>query len=292
MADESADETGAMTDRMPVPADRRGAGSAVSWGAIFAGAATAAALSLILLVLGMGLGLAAVSPWTRDAGTTTALTASMIAWLGFTAVAASALGGYLAGRLRVRWPGTPRDEVYFRDTAHGLLSWAVATLLTAAALTSVTVSILGTGTTTASSASGVPQQDEPMYVVDSLFRLPAVRPDTAYGNASSSTRAEMARIFANNMRTGPLPAEDVRYAAQLVSQSTGLTLLDAEKRVSTAYLTEQQRLQVIESAAVATVDRGRRNAAHASLWVFASLLLGAFSASLAATFGGRRRDLA
>ena len=40
--------------------------SAVSWGAIVAGAAAAAALSMILLILGAGLGLSAISPWSRS----------------------------------------------------------------------------------------------------------------------------------------------------------------------------------------------------------------------------------
>ena len=53
--------------------------------------------------------------------------------LGFSVLvieAASGVGGYLAGRLRVRWRDTDVDEVHFRDTAHGLLTWAVATLFT------------------------------------------------------------------------------------------------------------------------------------------------------------------
>ena len=46
----------------------------------------------------------------------------------FTAVIASALGGYITGRLRRFWHNTHRDEVVFRDHAHGLVTWAVATL--------------------------------------------------------------------------------------------------------------------------------------------------------------------
>src|SRR4051812_9691746 len=107
-------------------------GSAVSWGAIFAGAAAAAALSLILLVLGVGLGLSVVSPWSHTDAST--IGTSTIVWIAFVQLAASGLGGYLAGRLRVRWASVHSDEVFFRDTAHGLLSWAVATLFTAAIL--------------------------------------------------------------------------------------------------------------------------------------------------------------
>jgi hypothetical protein len=40
--------------------------SAVSWAAIFAGAAGAAALSLLLMILGTGLGFSVVSPWSME----------------------------------------------------------------------------------------------------------------------------------------------------------------------------------------------------------------------------------
>ena len=105
---------------------------AVSWTAVFAGAAGAAALSLILLILGTGLGLSSVSPFTGRGASAATFGASTIVWLTFVQLAASAVGGYLAGRLRTRWASTHVDEVYFRDTAHGFLAWAVATLAVAA----------------------------------------------------------------------------------------------------------------------------------------------------------------
>src|SRR5476649_1162224 len=93
--------------------------AAVSWGAIIAGGVGAAALSLILLILGMGLGLSSVSPWTDRGVTATTFGVSTILWLTFTQLAASGMGGYLAGRLRSAWLDVHTDEVYFRDTAHG-----------------------------------------------------------------------------------------------------------------------------------------------------------------------------
>jgi len=111
----------------------------VSWGAVLAGAAAAAALSFILLILGVGLGLSSVSPWSFNA---TAIGASTIAWLAFMQLAASGIGGYMAGRLRVKWSDIHTDEVHFRDTAHGLLAWAVATLVTVAILAGGTRAVL------------------------------------------------------------------------------------------------------------------------------------------------------
>src|SRR4029434_3405378 len=68
-------------------------------------------------------------------------------------MAASGLGGYLAGRLRTKWASIHTDEVYFRDTAHGFLAWATATLVTAAFLGSAIASALGTATSAAGSAA-------------------------------------------------------------------------------------------------------------------------------------------
>src|ERR1035437_5036778 len=132
--------------------------SGVSWSAILAGAAGAAALSLILLILGVGLGFSAISPWSNSGISATAFGLTSILWLTFTQIAASSIGGYLAGRLRVRWATVHTDEVYFRDTAHGFLAWAIASLATAALLGSVVGNVVSSGvsasTTLVSAAVG------------------------------------------------------------------------------------------------------------------------------------------
>lgn len=74
--------------------------TAVSWSAIFAGAAGAAALSLILLVLGMGLGLSSTTPWSNENMGPTAMSATGIAWVIGSQVLAAGMGGYLGGRQR------------------------------------------------------------------------------------------------------------------------------------------------------------------------------------------------
>jgi hypothetical protein len=102
--------------------------SAVSWGAILAGALSASAASVVLLTLGSGLGIAAAAPFGRAPSAAT-FGAMIGAWLVATAWIASGIGGYLTGRLRTRWHGTHPHEVFFRDTAHGFLAWALATLV-------------------------------------------------------------------------------------------------------------------------------------------------------------------
>lgn len=297
--------------------------SAVSWGAIAAGGAAAASLSLILLILGVGLGLSSVSPWAQDGVSATTLGVSTIVWLTLTQLLASGMGGYLAGRLRTKWTDARTDEVYFRDTAHGFLAWAVATLATAALLTSVIGSIIGGGVqagaqvvggvaSTASSAvgsaaasAGMAHDDEggPMgYFVDSLFRRDAataapvmgtegMQVDTAASErASGRDTAEVSRIFMNVSRSDPLPPEDIRHVGQIVAQRTGLSQPEAQRRVSEVYAKAQARLNDAEVAAREAADKARKASAYSALWLFVSLLVGAFVASLAATFGGRRRD--
>ena len=291
--------------------------SAVSWGAIFAGAAGAAALSLILLILGVGLGLSSVSPFAGSGASATTFGVSTIVWITFTQLAASGIGGYLAGRLRTRWAATHTDEVYFRDTAHGFLAWALATLVTAAMLTSAIGGIVGTSASAAGSVAGgaattaataVPavagaaKSDGPAtgngYFVDSLFRKDASAPAAAAsapvgnGGDAAPIGAEAGRIFASGLETGALPQEDVKYLGQQVSQRTGLSQADAEKRVSDDFARMKAKADQAKADAKEAADKARKASAHAALWLFVSLLVGAFVASFFATFGGRQRDLA
>jgi hypothetical protein len=119
--------------------------SAVSWGAIVAGAVVAAAVSLILLALASGLGLASVSPWPNSGASLT--TFSVMTAIGLIVVqwVASGFGGYVTGRLRTKWTGTHTHEVFFRDTAHGFIMWALSTVLVASLLASATASLVGAG---------------------------------------------------------------------------------------------------------------------------------------------------
>src|SRR5271168_602283 len=112
--------------------------SGVSWAAVAAGAVTAAALTLLLIAFGAGLGLSAVSPWSDSGVSASTFKAGTGIYLVIVAVMSSAVGGYLAARLRTKWVGANTNEVFFRDTAHGFIAWALATLLSATALASVT----------------------------------------------------------------------------------------------------------------------------------------------------------
>lgn len=103
-------------------------GSAVSWAAILAGAFATAAIALLLAVLGAGFGLSSLSPWSSTGATLATVGVGAAIWLVIVQWLSAALGGYLTGRLRSAWTGVHTDEVFFRDTAHGLLMWAVAVI--------------------------------------------------------------------------------------------------------------------------------------------------------------------
>jgi hypothetical protein len=268
--------------------------SAVSWPAIFGGALVAAAASLVLVALGSGLGLASVSPW-RDAGASAKTVAWMTAaWLIVVQWFSSGLGGYVAGRLRTKWANTHTHEVFFRDTAHGFITWAVGTILVAGFLASAVGSAIGGGVHTAATvASGAAQgaatsqtgSSLAAYDMDLLFRTPqSGGPSTA---SAADTRAEAARILANGIAAGDVPSADRAYLAELVAARTGISPDDAQKRVDTAIA----QAKATDVKARQAADAARKATSEASIFTALSMLVGAFIACIAAALGGQRRDL-
>jgi hypothetical protein len=259
-----------------IPGKSEAYSSGISWPAVVGGAFAAASLSLILISLGTGLGLSSISPWSNMGASASAISAGAVVWLIVTQILASAMGGYLAGRLRTKWTSVHTDEVYFRDTAHGFLVWAVGMVITAGFLASAAASFAGSvqRTTANGSAAQDSALDPNAYFVDTLLRSSGAAPEK-----SDLNRAEVGRIFAHDLKGGAMPPEDKTYLSQMVSAHTGASPAEAEKRVSTVY-----------SDALEAADKTRRALAHLSLWLFVALLSGAFSASYAGTIGGKQRD--
>jgi len=278
--------------------------SAISWSPIIAGAIVAVASSLVLLLMGSGLGLTMVSPWSRVGVSPTTFAVSTVIWLIVVQWLSSALGGFLTGRLRKRWAGVHPDEVFFRDTAHGLLAWALATVLVAGVLSAAASAVvtagagaaasLATGTAQGASAAtdkasnglGLPIE----YYVDLMFRAPAdlssaASPAAANQNATDP-RTEASRILLMSLASGSLPATDRSYLAQLVSARTGQTAADAQQRVTDVLAQIDQAKAKAKEAA----DTARKAGITTSLLMVLSLIVGAFVASAAAALGGRVRD--
>ena len=261
-----------------LPGKNEAYASGVSWAAVIGGAFVAASLSLILISLGTGLGFSAVSPWSNMGASAPTIGRAAIAWLIITQSLASAMGGYLAGRLRTKWVNVHTDEVYFRDTAHGFLVWAVGLVVTASLLATAATSLAGEASqrsdgTTATRSDEMSGPND--YFIDTLIRSG----NPSAGANDVAQRGEVARIFTYSLAHKNIAPADEAYLSQLVSARTGLSKTDADKRVSDVFGQAQQ-----------AADKARRALAHLSLWLFVALLGGAFFASYAATIGGRQRD--
>ena len=279
--------------------------SAASWGSIAAGAVTASAVSLALVALGVGLGLSAVSPWTDTGVSASTFKVTAGVYLVLVAVMSSAIGGYLSARLRTKWVGIHTNEAFFRDTAHGFVAWAFATIISATVLgTAITHLVGGAASATASAGQSAANSNPAQVYVDRLFRResPAGSNAPASGTAPGSdagtvsgpqspaagtsagpnptTRAEVTRLWVASVQSdGQLALADRTYIARLVAANAGLNQADAEKRVD----------EVVQQAK-ADADRLRRNGAQFAFWMTAALFFGAFAASLAAAEGGQHRD--
>jgi hypothetical protein len=304
-------------------------GPAVSWGAIIAGALSAAALSFVLLAIGAAFGLSVTSPWDftgRDAGEAAAAAGigTAIFLIAVHAIT-SGVGGYLAGRLRSKLIGLRGDETYFRDTAHGLVVWAVSaltTILMIACLVIATarggVALGAAGLNAAGQAAGAAApalmdetgrgEDTIGYFIDTLFRpsaTAATGTEAPTGGAATAPmtlpeprpesdvrmeREEIARIVRVAL-DGEISAEDRTYVAQIVAQETGMPQAEAEQRVDQVIeRAKTARAETIETAKQAA-DAARQAGMYTALWAAVAMLAGAFAASLAATWGGRARDL-
>jgi len=237
--------------------------SAVSWASVLAGAAVALATTLILVALGSGLGFAAASPWPGAGASGTTFAIGIGIWLIVTQWLSSFMGGYIAGRLRTKWAGIHTHEVLFRDTAHGLLAWAVATAIIGAVALSTTISAAGVASSATATSVG--------YAADTMLR--STRPDS---QASGAIRAEIGRLLS---RGDDLKTDDRTYLASQVAAQTGVSAQEAQQRVDTAVAS-------IRSAA----DKARKASAALGFFTALSMLIGAFIASVAAAYAGQLRD--
>ncbi|MGO6706089.1 hypothetical protein [Rhizobium leguminosarum] len=268
--------------------------SAMTWGPIFGGAAAAIGVTLILLLLGSGVGLTMVSPWSGQSSSLGTVGVTAAIWLVVVQWLSSGLGGYITGRLRTKWAAVHTDEVFFRDTAHGFISWALATIFVAGFLAASLTSLAGAGAQAVGSAataagtaasSTASAADLPTaYFTDALLRPEQARAGATSDDAAAT--AEVSRILLNGAAAGQIPDDDKAYLATIVSARTGLSEADARTRVDTVL----KRIDDAKVAAQKTADEARKAASTTALLGALSLLIGAFIAAAAAAFGGSQRD--
>lgn len=243
----------------------------VYWSAIIGGAIAATAVSLLLLALGAGLGFGTVSPWYHTGASAKTVTLMTVVWLVIMQWLSSGLGGYLTGRLRNGWHGFHADEGFFRDTAHGFLTWAIATILVAIIVSSAAAQTIRSG---AYSRDANTNNGPAAYYIDQLYRTNG----PAHEATNRDTDEETARILMRNMSDHPRD-QDITYLAQLVADHTSLSQTEAEARVSNVLAQEKS-----------DVDEGRKAASYFALFTFFAMMVGAFIACVAAALGGMHRD--
>jgi hypothetical protein len=250
----------------------------VSWAAVVAGAVTSCALTLVMLWFGIGLGFAVVSPWGNSGISATSFEIGAGLYFIVVAMISSALGGYMAGRLRNRWIGVRDTEVQFRDTAHGFLAWALASVLGTILLASPATSLLSGATFGAAQATS---SSQPAGLMDGYVDA-LLRPDnpSAENNNVANARQEIARLLIADFRNGgDASAADRIYISKVVAARTGLSQADADKRVND-----------VVAQIKADLDKARKTAMQLAIWLTLSLFIGALSAALAAMEGGGLRD--
>lgn len=255
--------------------------SSVSWPAVAAGAVAAAALTLVLVAFGAGIGLSAVSPWSDFGASAPTFKIGTGIYLVIVGVMASSVGGYLAARLRTKWTGVHRHEVFFRDTAHGFLAWAFGTIISASVLgAAATHLVSGAAGGLAAAAPQAAAQSVTDIATDKLFRRDTPATPAGAATGRDPARAEISRLLVTSFRnTDDVNAADRSYVARVVASRTGLPQAEAEKRVNDVIAETKQ-----------AIDNARKAATSFALWMTAAMLFGAFAASLAAVEGGQLRD--
>jgi hypothetical protein len=249
---------------------------AVSWAAIIAGAFVAEAVSLLLFILGSGFGFAALRPWPGEGASAATFGVMAGIWLVIVQWAASGVGGYVTGRLRTRWASVHTHEVFFRDTAHGFLTWAVATVMVAllaawAASQAADSRAAGPGPASPAASAGGPYA----YDVDTLLRS-ARADDSASAGVDS---AETSRLLTRAATGTPLTGDDRGWLAAVVAARTGASPADAAARVDTTIAAVRDK-----------ADKARKAASAGSIFTAIAMLVGAFIACVTAALGGLQRD--
>ena len=248
-------------------------GSGVNWPAVFAGSLAAAALALVLHTFAAAIGLAVSStaPTWRDASIGLWILSGV--YLLLVALASYGLGGYVAGWVR-SWSEGVNDASDTTDGIHGLLAWAVATLITAivVAATAIAASQLAAPPGANGPAASVGSENLIAYDIDRLFRNDGRAP--AGDNARA--RAEAGRILLTASGHSGVNSEDRAYLIRLVAAQTALAAPEAERRVDAAIVRARDNIR-----------RARRSAVILAFMAGAAGLLGAAAAWFAAVAGAK-----
>ena len=263
----------------------------VSWGAIFAGAVTALVTQVILNLVGVGVGLSSVGVNAADnpAASTFSLGAGL--WFVVSGIVASLAGGAIAGRLSGKaLPGAA--------ALHGLVSWAVTTLVVIYLLTSAASGLVGGTLSTVSGALGgagnlvggtvqtaaqaaapsLAKVSNPLDGIEDKVRQQAAGqdPQAARDAAVAAVKALFTGDASQKQQAESRAADALAKAQNIPVDQARQQVQDYEKQYAQAVETAKRKA---EDAAVAAKSAATQGAFYAAI----ALLLGA----AAAFFGGR-----
>lgn len=263
----------------------------ISWGAILAGVATALVTQLLLNMLGVGLGAASldIGAGADNSGTGYSIGAGI--WWVLSGIIAAFVGGLTAGRLA----GAARG-----DTAkwHGLVTWAVSTLVVIYLLTSAVGGVLGgafnvlgstvsgAGKAAASTASGIANVTDGDAIAKQARQL--VDPNgvqTVQDSVMGYVRASV---------SGDKAAADQARASAVdgLARSANISPQEAQARLARTEASARQTLDTAKAKATEAADAARKGVATAAILGFISLLLGAAAGWFGGAFGAKRHEKA
>ncbi|WP_366556173.1 hypothetical protein [Aquibaculum sediminis] len=275
-AQPAAPSVGPAAATPPAPANY------VDWGAIVGGALFAAALSFVLITFGSAIGLTMMSAEPGEGISLRWATIAAGIWFIWVAISSFAAGGYIAGRLRRPLGDAPAEEVETRDGGHGLLVWALGTLLALLMASSGIGGILGGASSAAGSLAGSASEmatEEIEGYASRMLRSDGVLP-------SAEARSEIASVLSRSLAAGEVSEEDRTHLANIVAAETELSPEQAQAQVETvATEAEELRAEALEMA-----EQLRIAGVIGAFIVAATLLISAAAAYFGATTGGQHRD--
>jgi len=263
----------------------------VSWGAIFAGAVTALVTQVIVNLVGVGVGLASVSTTAADNPSASSVSMGAGIWFVASGIVASLAGGLIAGRLS----GKPLPGA---AALHGLVSWAVTTLVVLYLLTSAASGLVGGTLSTVSGALGgagnlvggtiqtaaqaaapsLAKVSNPLDGIEDKVRQQSAGqdPQAAKDAAVAAIRALFTGDASQKQQAESRAADALAKAQNIPVDQARQQVQDYEKQYDQAVATAKQKA---EAAAVTAKSAATQGAFYAAI----ALVLGA----LAAFFGGR-----
>ncbi len=248
----------------------------VDWPAIFGATAISSASSMLLGAAGVALGLAAVSPWSYDNPSPSAMTAAGAAWFAITALYAGAVGGYVVGRLRKPALDSSVDERSNRDGLNALIVWGFGLLLTTFLASSVVASGVGRTATVAAQAAG-PVLSE------------SVKASANQAGDFIGYYVDRALRSTNANAPGGSPGQSADAKSD-VARQTGISEAEAKARVDQMIREANDAYNKTVQAAKESADQARKITASVTTWFVVVSLLAGILAWFAGVIGGRHRD--